>query len=105
MPGVSRIGPRRPRRIYLAEHREARGLTQEQLGAKLGVAGMTVSRWERGTAKLSSDVMAAIAEVLAIEPGDLYRHPDSPSADVLLRGQPKDVVDQAMKILRAMRKE
>jgi len=44
-----------------------------------------VHRWERGGALLNTNVMAAIAEALSIEPADLYRHPNQPSADALLR--------------------
>lgn len=100
-----RIGPRRPRRIYLAEWRDHRGLTQEQLGQRLGVAGVSISRWETGRVLLSTDVMAAIAEALApMEPQDLYRHPDQPSADALLRDQPPEVRDQAIKLIQAIRR-
>lgn len=104
MPGASRIGPRRPRRIYLVEWRDARGLTQKQLGDRLGVSDLTVSRWERGASLLSTDVLAAVAEALNAEPTDLYRHPDQPSADALLRGQPIEIRDQAISIIRAIRK-
>lgn len=65
---------------------------------------MTVSRWERGTHHLSTNVLAAVAEALDIEPVDLYRHPDQPSADALLRGQPIEIRDQALSIIRAIRK-
>lgn len=47
---------------------------------------MTVSRWERKTTDLSSDVMAAIAEALEIHPQDLYRLPGDESIDALIRG-------------------
>lgn len=99
-----RIGPKRPRRIYLQEWRDHRGLTQEQLANRLGTTDVTVSRWETGRSLLSTDVMAAIAEALDIEPQALYRHPDTPSADELLRGQPAEVIDQAMRIIQAIRK-
>lgn len=101
---VPRIGPRRPRRIYLAEWREHRDLTQQQLADRLGVSDMTVSRWERATSLLNTNVMAAIAEALSIEPFDLYRHPDQPSADELLRDQPPEVREQAMNLIRAIRR-
>ena len=100
----TRIGPRRPRRLYLLEWREARGLTQERLAERLGVSSMTISRWERGTSLLNTDVMSALADALDIEPTDLYRHPDQPSADALLRGQPVEVRNQAIAIIEAIRK-
>ena len=105
MPGVSRIAPRKPRRIYLAQWRAARGLTQAQLAARINVTDMTISRWERGTALLNTGVMAAIAETLKIEPADLYRHPDHISADALLRGQPQAIIDQAITIIQAIREK
>jgi len=99
-----RIGPRRPPRIFLAEWREARGLSQERLGERLGVSKMTVSRWERNVASVNINVMSALAEALDIEPRDLFRHPDTPSADALLRNQPESIVDQAIAVIGALRK-
>ena len=99
-----RIGPRRPTRIFLAEWREARGLSQERLGERLGVSKMTVSRWERNVASVNINVMSALAEALDIEPRDLFRHPDTPSADALLRNQPDAIVDQAIAVIGALRK-
>lgn len=32
----------------ISEFRKARNLTQEQLGAKLGISGQAVSKWEKG---------------------------------------------------------
>lgn len=115
MPGTARIGPKRPRRLFIAEWRDSRGLTQKQLGERLGVADMTVSRWERatsrntyrprlGTAEVSWPVLQALAEALQIEPEDLFRHPDQPSANALLRDQEPAIRDQAIAIIKAIRK-
>jgi transcriptional regulator with XRE-family HTH domain len=101
---TARIGPRRPRKIYLAEWREARQLTQKQLGDRLDVTDVTVSRWELGKALLNTNVMAALAEALNIEPQDLYHHPDRPSPDALLRDQPPEVRDQAIALIKAIRR-
>lgn len=99
-----RIGPRKQMRLFLAEWREDRGLTQEQLAGRLGTSHVTISRWE--TRKRQPDLAAqeAIAEALGIEAVDLRRHPDQPSADALLRDQPPEVVEQAMRLIAAIRR-
>lgn len=98
---ITRIGPKRPRKIYVKEWRKKRGLTQETLGQRMGVEGITVSRWERGTRK---PPVAALAEAFDIEPEDLYRDPDTPSADALLRDMTESQRRQAIAIIEAMRK-
>lgn len=99
-----RIGPRKPIKVYLAEWRESRGLTQEQLAGRLGTTDVTVSRWETGRSLLNTAVMAAVSEALNIEPEDLYHHPDKPTPNALLRDQAPEVVDQAIKLIRAIRR-
>ena len=101
-----KIGPRRPRKIYLAEHREARGLTQDQLAGRLETTAMTVSRWERGATAVTTATLQAIAEALGggLEPEDLYHHPDQPTPNQLLRGQSAEVIESAMRMIRALRR-
>lgn len=100
----ARIGPRRQRKLFIAEWREARGLTQDTLAKRLGTSSMTVSRWERGQSLVNTDVMDALAEALAIEPEDLWHHPDRPSPNALLRDQAPDIQEQAINIIRAIRR-
>ena len=97
-----RIGPKRPLRLYLAQWRTQRGLTQQQLANRLGTTDVTVSRWETGARKPDLDAQAAIAEALDIHPIDLCRHPDQPSADALLRDQSQEVRDQAIRLIQAI---
>ena len=99
-----RIFARRPPKLFLAEWRDHKGLTQVELGNRLGTTGVTVSRWETGQRRPGLDAQAAISEALGIELRDLYRHPAQPSADDLLRGQPPEIVDQALKLIRAIRR-
>jgi transcriptional regulator with XRE-family HTH domain len=101
---ATRIGPRKPPRIFIAEWREKVGLTQEQLAQRLDTTDVTISRWETRKRQPNIDALAAIAEALDIELRDLYRPPSQPSADALLRGQPKEVVEQAMRLIQAIRR-
>lgn len=103
---VTKIHPRRPRRVFLAEWREHRGLTQKQLADRLGCDVMTVSRWELQKVAISTDALAALAEALSgdMEPEDLYHHPDKPTPNQLLRGQPAEIQEQALSIIRAIRR-
>ena len=70
--------------VYIREHREAKGLTQEQLADRLGVTKGAVSRWEAKPRKAQEqrripdiNVLAAIAEALGIHTEDLYHPPDT----------------------------
>lgn len=100
----ARLAARRIRRLYIAQWRDHRGMTQEQLANRLKTTSMTISRWERGAVALNTTVMSELADALGIEPEDLYHHPDTPSPNALLRGQPADVLDQAIRIITALRK-
>lgn len=99
----ARIGPRTPRRIFLAEWREHFDLTQKRLAERLGVSEMAVSRWERAQHKLNTDVMAAIAEAMGIEPYDLYRHPAQPSPNDLLRDAPPEMVADVVRYIEYLK--
>ena len=92
----ARIRPRRPFRLYIAEWRTHRGLTQQELADRLGTSDVTVSRWETGKRRPDPDAQAAIAEALDAEPEDLFRHPSTPSVDALLRDQPPAVWEETI---------
>lgn len=104
-PMPVRIGPKRPIRLYIAEWRESRGLSQQQLADRLGTSDVTISRWETKARQPDLKAQAALAEALDIDVFDLRRHPDQPSADALLRDQPQEVRDQAINLIRAIRRQ
>jgi transcriptional regulator with XRE-family HTH domain len=99
-----RIHPSRPPRQFVALWREKVGLTQEQLGGRLGVTDVTVSRWETGKRVMDLNTLQALAEALGVNSADLQRHPDAPSVDELLRGQPEEVWNQVVTIAKTIRR-
>jgi len=48
---------------YITTFREALGMTQKELGTAIGVDGMTVSRWERGTLRPSEASLHAMEKL------------------------------------------
>lgn len=101
---ADRIYAKRKPKLYLAEWRLKAGLTQQQLADRLGTTDVTISRWETGRRRPNMDAQEAIAEAMGYESEDLKRHPDTPSADALLRGQPPEVVEMIIKQIIAIRR-
>lgn len=50
--------------MTLAQHRKANGLTQRQLGEKIGVSQRTIANWEGGEREPSAEKILKITEVL-----------------------------------------
>ena len=57
---------------YICELREKKGLSQSQLGEKLGVSNKAVSKWENGGAYPSSELMLPLAKELGVSIEELY---------------------------------
>lgn len=53
-----------PRPGYITAVREGLGFTQAELGERLGVDKMTVSRWERGTMKPSIEAVKKLNQLI-----------------------------------------
>jgi transcriptional regulator with XRE-family HTH domain len=98
---VTRIGPKQPHRSYIREWREKLGLTQDQLAGRLGTTKASISRWENKKRGPTLNVVAAIAEALDRPITDLFRHPDQPSVDELLRAEPQQRQNAAVEIVKA----
>ncbi len=58
---------------YICELREKKGLSQSQLGEKLGVTNKAVSRWENGSAYPSTELMLPLAKILGVTIEDIYK--------------------------------
>ncbi len=57
---------------YICDLREKKGLSQSQLGEKLGVSNKAVSKWENGGAYPSSELMLPLAKELGVSIEELY---------------------------------
>ena len=62
-------------RIYHGLRTQGRTLSQEQLSARVGRSGATISRLERGLTDCSGKLLSALAEALGCEEPDLFRPP------------------------------
>ena len=56
---------------FIAENRKKKGLTQEQLGEKLGVSNKTVSRWENGNYMPDLSLLETLSRELGISLNEL----------------------------------
>ena len=102
---IPRIGSKKALILHLADWREEKGLTQQELADRMDTSDVTISRWETGKRKPSDKAKADLAYALGLDdPIDLYRDPRRPSADALIRGQPQEVVDQVLKVIIAIRR-
>lgn len=56
----------------IARHRRMTGLTQDALGARLGVTAQAVSKWERQVACPDITLLPAIADLFGITLDELF---------------------------------
>lgn len=56
---------------FIAENRKNKGLTQSELGEKLGVTGKTISRWENGNYMPDISLLIPLTETLEISLNEL----------------------------------
>ena len=56
---------------YITELRNRKGLTQEQLGEKIGVTNKTVSRWETGKYLPPAEMLLAMSELFSVSVNEI----------------------------------
>jgi transcriptional regulator with XRE-family HTH domain len=102
---ASRIGPKKPAYVYLADWREHFELTQQQVGDRIGdgVSKSTVSRWETAERVPTINVLGAYAEALGIPVEQLFRPPNrDPSLDAMIAKAPKKVREMAIDLVKRL---
>lgn len=56
---------------FIAELRKEQGLTQEQLGEKIGVTNKTISRWETGNYLPPADALMSMSELFSVSVNEI----------------------------------
>jgi transcriptional regulator with XRE-family HTH domain len=98
---VTRIYQNRKGRLYLREHRKAKGVSAAAMAGRIGMARESVLRMEkRATAK--EDQKAAYAAALDIPVEDLSRPPGLPSLDALVANEPPEFQIMAFDIVKRL---
>jgi transcriptional regulator with XRE-family HTH domain len=86
--------------LYIKEHREAQGLSLEQMAGRMNVERNTIWRWEKEQHRLNPDKIAEIADALGLDHWtDLARPPGIRSLDAMLAGQSSEVRDTVIDIV------
>jgi len=88
--------------LYIEEWFKERGLNDEKIGNRIGVNRATVFRWRTEQHRLNPEKIAALAKALDLEPEELWRPPDRPSLDALVRESSDDVINMAFDIVKRM---
>jgi transcriptional regulator with XRE-family HTH domain len=101
---IKRIQPDAPLKLYLAEWRDRRGMSQEMLAERMGTTKASISRWENGDRDVTGKVIAAMAAALNLEPVQLFRHPSQSSIDDMLAVVSPELRQQAYAVLGALLK-
>jgi transcriptional regulator with XRE-family HTH domain len=101
---VTRIGPKKPIKIFISYRREDQKLSQEQLANRIGTTKGSISRWENNERDITLGALGAIAEALGCDVVDLLTDPAQPSADALMRDMDDATRRQALRLIEALKK-
>ncbi|HLH92098.1 MAG TPA: helix-turn-helix transcriptional regulator [Xanthobacteraceae bacterium] len=91
--------------LYIQEHMQARGLSDEKVGEILGVARETIWRRRTEQHRLNPKKIAELAHAIGVEPEDLYRPPDRPSVDAMLKDVDQATFETSVDIVRRLIKK
>lgn len=106
MPHRIASKPKRRRKTYIAEWRDHRGLTQQQLADRLNSSKASISRIENGEQPYTQDFLEACADALQTDVASLLmRNPKDPDAPWSIWDTLKPVErKQANEVIRALKR-
>lgn len=96
---TTRIRQSARRHLYIDEWLEHRGLSDETMGGRLGVARETVWRWRTQQHRLNPEKIAALASALDIDPIQLWSPPTRTSVDAMLTDASDDLRQKAAEMV------
>lgn len=101
---VTRIHKRAPARLYLREHRKAKGLSAEQVAGRMDMERESVLRLERlAFQRATPEKLAAYASAVGLDDWRaLQRPPHTPSLDDLVNSAPAEIQAMAADIVRRL---
>lgn len=99
---VTRIHKTVRGKLFLKEHRKAKGLSGEQVAGRLGIDRQSVYRTEADSSRLNVTKQLQWADALGVEPEDLWRPPGRSSLDGMVRDAPPDIQAMAEDIVRRL---
>lgn len=94
----------RPAHVYLAEWLKHRGLTAEQLAARLEVNKGQISKLMTGKQEYTLNWLRAIAYALNCEVQQLMRPPSAPTRDELLAAASEEDLRKAVELIQSARR-
>jgi transcriptional regulator with XRE-family HTH domain len=100
---IDRIGPRRPPRLFIREWMRKRELTQTAVATLMDCGTGTVSKLISGKMEMTTYWLAGFAEALQVEPPDLFRDPNTPTQQDLLRGVSPAKQAEIVRVIQALK--
>ena len=101
---MDRIGPKHPFRMFIREWMEYRHIDNERLSERMDCSPGTVSKLLNGGMKMTTEWLTGFANALDVAVPDLYRDPNQPSAEDLLRNATPEQRAQVISVISALLK-
>lgn len=101
---VTKPTKRTPRRLFLKEWLEFRGMSVATAASRLGIERESLHRWIRQQHRLTPDKISQLANLLQIEPEELWRPPNQVSFDAILADKPEEIRRMALEMIQLLLK-
>ena len=99
---VTKIHPTAKVRLFLREHRKAKGVSATTMAGRLGIERESVYRLERELGRLDPEKLAQYAHALQIKPTALFSPPGAISLDALVADSDEETKAMAADIVRRL---